>query len=418
VAVVAYQCSVCKRTINLIQNKNGLDHIGNCNITLGCRGQLIQQEVYLDYVRGSLPPDVVGLQNWVQRQVLYNFTQTVSRQTWVITHNLGVLPSVQVYVNVPTTANANNMEEILPTEIVYNTDDQLTLTLPASYTGIAQLIARASNPDILNPRPQPAPITTVPTIQLTNAGELTIASRVSTVDIPLGLINPTTGLPVANAGLPLTLTFTPSTGTPISVGYVASNITSELSPWSDTSRVLFMGKVYTVRTFNVQTSASTISNGSAVSLTGISLPSSITIPIVSVDTAGNTFTVSGDYVEDFTPGTNFLTDNGAGALNWSVGSSLYDPTTNETTISPVGTISSFSLPGTIVLSGSREVVEGEIIILLGNSPYTIYDKITNSYIDITAVDTTATQFDLYYNAGNLVADTSIEQTVYPPLRSV
>ena len=196
-AVVGYQCSVCKRTINLIQNKVGLDWIGNCNITLGCRGQLIQQELYLDYTRGSLPDNVVGLKNWTQRQILYNFTQTVDRQNWVITHNLGTLPSVQIYVNVPLSADPTNMVEILPTEIIYNSDDQLTLILPRAYTGIAQLIARASNPDILNPRPRPAVTSVAPTIQLTNAGLLSIATRISTV----GSI----------AELPIDLEFTPST---------------------------------------------------------------------------------------------------------------------------------------------------------------------------------------------------------------
>src|SRR5271154_1037212 len=99
-AVVAYACTVCKRTIDLVQNKIGLDWVGGCNITLGCRGVLQQQEVYPDYIRGSLPPSVVGLKNWVQRQVLYNFTQTVDRTTWTINHDLGILPSVVVFINV------------------------------------------------------------------------------------------------------------------------------------------------------------------------------------------------------------------------------------------------------------------------------------------------------------------------------
>lgn len=418
---MGYQCSTCKRTINLIQNKAGLDHVGNCNITLGCRGQLIQQQVYLDFIRGNIPTPVVGLKNWVQRQILFNFTQTVLRQTWVITHNLGILPSVQVYVNVPLPGNETNLVEILPTEIVYNTDDQLTLTLPAAYIGIAQLIGRASNPDILNPRPRPAPVTTAPTIQLTNEGEITIASRVSTIDIPLGLVNPVTGLPNPIAGLPLTMTFTPSTGQQLTVGYVASNIKSQLSPWSDVDRVLFKGKVYTVRTFNVQTGNVQIPNGSAAALSGITLPSPVTIGGATTNVPANTFTVTGNFAEDFTPGTPFFT-NDVNTINWIVGSSLFDPVTNETTISPAASISqTVPLPApttTVVLPGVRQIVPDEVIILLGASPFTIYDQIANQYIDMTAVDTTATQFDIYYNAGDLFATTSIEQNVYPPIRSV
>lgn len=420
-AVVGYKCSKCERTINLVQNKAGLDHVGNCNITLGCRGQLIQQTVYLDYIRGSIPADVVGLKNWVQRQILFDFTQTVSRTNWVITHNLGILPSVQVYVNQPTPENEENLVEILPQEVIYNTDDQLTVILPAAYTGIAQLIGRASNPDILNPRPRPAPVTTAPTVQLTNQGEITIATRVSTIDIPLGLVNPVTGLPNAMAGLPLTMTFTPSAGSPLTVGYVASNIKSGLSPWSDTDRILFMGRVYTVRTFNVQTGNVQIPNGSAVALTGITLPSSVTLGGATTNVPANTFTVTGNYGEDFTPGTPFFT-NDVNTLNWIVGSSLFDPVTNQTTISPSTLISqTVPLPApttTVVLPGVRQIVPGEIIILLGASPFTVFDKITNQYIDMTAVDTTTTQFDIYYNAGDLFATTSIEQNIYPPIRSV
>ncbi len=414
-AVVGYKCSVCKRTINLVQNKQGLDWIGNCNITLGCRGQLIQQEVYPDYIRGSLPDDVVGLKNWVQRQVLFNFTQVVARQNWIITHNLGVLPSVQVSVNVPTPTDPDNMEQILPTEIIYNSDDQLTLIFPTAYSGIAQLIGRYSNPDILNPRPRPAPVTSAPTIQLTNQGEITIATNVNTIDIPLGLINPTTGLPNAMAGLTLSLTYTPSVGVPATVLYVASNIASELSPWSDATRVLFNGKVFTVRTFNVQTGNVEIANGSAVSLSGINLPT-INLTVIAINSAANIFQVNGNYAEDFTPGTGFITSDSS---SWTVSTALFDPQTNVTTISPTTQIPvTLMLPLTITLTGSRDITNGEVIILLGNSPFTIYDQIPDSYIDFNAVAASGAAFDIYYNAGDLFADTSLEQTIYPPLRSV
>lgn len=410
-----------------MQNKAGLDWVGNCNITLGCRGQLIQQQVYQDYIRGNIPPNVVGLKNWVQREILYNFTQTVTRQNWVITHNLGIMPSVQVYVNQPISGNEENLVGILPTDIVYNNENQLTIILPTAYVGIAQLVGRASNPDILNPRPRSASVTTETTMQLTHQGEITICTRVSTIDIPLGLVNPITGLPNMMAGLPVTITFTPSVGNPLTVGYVASNIKSRLSPWSDIDRVLFKGRVYTVRTFNIQTGNVQISNGSTVALTGITLPSSITLPLVAVNSVANTFTINtinsitlnADYSEDFTPGTNFTTNNISGSLNWTVASVLYDPVANETTIVPTGTIPPLlSLPTTIILSGSRQIVNDEVIILLGDSPFTIYDKIAGSYVDMAVVDSPGTQFDMYYNAGDLFINDTIRETIYPPIRSV
>jgi hypothetical protein len=242
---------------------------------------------------------------------------------------------------------------------------------------------------------------------------------VSTIDIPLGLVNPLTGLPNALADLPLSMTFTPSIGSQQSVGYVASNIKSSLSPWSNVDRVMLKGKVYTVRTFNIQTGNIQISNGSTVLLSGISLPSSITMPIVGVSSAANTFTLTGDESEEFTPGTVFITNNIGGSVNWIVETVVYDPIDNLTTISPTDSIPlTFTLPATIILSGSRQIVPNEVLILLGDSPFTIYDKIDDSFVDMSAVDSPGTQFDMYYNAGNLFINTTIKESVYPPLRSV
>jgi len=410
-AVVSYTCTVCKRTIDLIQNKIGLDWVGYCNITLGCRGVLQQQQVYPDFIRGQLPPDVVGLKNWVQRQVLYNFTQTVARSTWTINHDLGILPSVEVYVNIQNPDGTMTQVEPPPgllEQIVYNTDDQVTLIFASAQSGIAQLIGRYSNPDILNPRPVatlPAP---TPTIQLTNNGELTIATRLSTVgSLPL---------------LPVTLTYTSASGAGISLTYTADSTASDTSPWSDATQVLIQGKVYTVRTFNVQTVAGDITNGSAVAMTGISPVGALTLPVVSINYPLNAFVVAGNYILYFEPQTTFQI-SGAGLANdvtWTVVDSTYDPLTMQTTIVVTNTIMpAFPiLTAMIIQAGSREIVPGEVLILLGSSPFTIYDQITNAYIDFTAVNTVATQFAIFYNAGNLFADTSIESTIYPPIRSV
>lgn len=411
-AVVGYQCSTCKRTINLIQNKSGLDWVGNCNITLGCRGHLIQQEVYPDYIRGSLPTEVPGLKDWVQRKVLYNFEQTVLRQTWVITHNLGTLPSVIVYVSVPTSGDPGNMVEVLPVEIIYNSEDQLTLILSKSYVGTAQLIARASNPDILNPRPRPPVSTGASTAYVSNSNTVTIATRVAT-----------TG---ALVELPVEVTYISSAGNQVNVGYIATNVPAAVSPWSDFTKIMFKGKTYLVRTFNVLTGNIQIPNGASVGLTGINPDGGITLSIVSfVPQSGGdngNFVVVGDYSLYFIANSDF-TITGTSSINdrvWIVQSSSYDPITNQTTIVPTDPIpNTFPLSGAdIIQSGQRQIVKGEVIILLGTSPYTIYDKVEGSYIDFTSVDTVNTQFDLFYNAGEIVANTSIEQNVYPPIRSV
>lgn len=428
-AVVTYQCTTCHRQTDIIQNQQGLEWVGHCNITLGCRGTLYQVEVKPDYIRGVPTPDVVGLKNWVQRKVLFNFTQGVANTQWVIQHDLGTAPSVVVYINQPTVSNPNNQVEVLPQEIVYNTDDQLTLIFSTAYSGIAQCIARSSNPDILSPRPTPPVVTTPPTVQLSNQGIVTIATRVLTIGDP------------TNVSISLAYTLGSSTS-PTDITYIASNVPSDLSPWSDTSSVVVRGKTYTVRTFNVQTAQTTsgqVSDNSSVQLLSINSTGQFNIPVVSVALQPtNQFVVDGDYHLYFFENAVFQTINTGSVDNnipWVAATDAsYDPNTNQTTITVSNNVTgSFAIPGTqIVCSGVRQVAPGEMLILLGTTPFTIFDKITNEIIDFTVVNNAGTQFDIFFegntnqstpqqvffNGGDLFASTSIVTTVYPPVQSV
>lgn len=410
-AVITYQCTVCKRQNDLVQNQQGLDWIGHCNITLGCRGTLYQVEVHPDYIRGSIPPSVIGLKNWVQRKVLFNFTQTIARTSWTITHDLGTQPSVEIFVNSPTQTNPKNQVQILPEEIIYNTDDTLTLMFPVAYSGIAQLIARASNPDILNPRPIPPVVTKPPTIQLSNQGTLTIATRISSVGSP--------------SKVTLTLQYTLGSSTASTdITYTAINIPADTSPWFDTSVVILKGKTYTVRTFNVQTLQTTtgeIATGSWAKLVGFNSVGTIMLPVLNAVLAPtNQFVVANDYSLYFTNNTVFET-SGTGGPNdrpWVVVDSNFDPVTDQTTITVSDSMSGSFTNAVIVDSGIRQIDPNEVLILLGSTPFTIFDKITNSYVDFTSVNNVANQFDIFFNAGNLFASTAIEQTIYPPIRPV
>lgn len=412
-AVVQYQCSTCKRQIDLVQNQQGLEWVGHCNITLGCRGTLYQIDVKLDFTRGSPTPNVIGLKNWVQRKVLFNFTQTVARPMWIIEHDLGTAPSVVVFVNQPTTDNPNAQVEVLPEEIIYNTDDKLTLIFPTSYSGIAQLIARSSNPDVLAPRPIPPVVTKAPTIQLSNQGVMTIATKVLSVG------NPT--------NMSLTLAYTlGSSAISTDITYTASNVPSNLSPWEDTTSVIIKGKTYTVRTFNVQTAQTTsgqVSNGSTIDLLSINSTGTFNIPVVSVALAPtNQFVIDNDYSLFFGENSVFQIIGATTASNnipWVAGSSTYDPMTNQTTITVSNDVTGTFGPSTqIVCSGVRQAAPGDVLILLGTTPFTIFDKITGTYIDFTAANNVATQFDIFFQGGDLYSSTSIETTVYPPIRPV
>jgi len=412
-AVVTYQCTVCKRQNNLVQFQEGLDWIGHCNITLGCRGTLYQVEVHPDYVRAQLPADVVGLQNWVQRKVLFNFTQSIARTTWTINHDLGTAPAVEVYINAPTTSNPNNQVQILPEDINYITDDTLTLTFTQAYSGIAQCIARSSNPDILNPRPQPPVVTTTPTIQLSNQGILTIATRIATVGTPTNVT--------------LTLQYAlGSNSNATDITYTASSSPSDLSPWADTSVVIIKGKTYTVRTFNIQSTATVtgqVANNSSAQLVGFNSAGAITLPIITAELSPiNAFVVAGNYSLYFTNNSVFETINtgdNANNVPWVASGSVFNPETNQTTISVSNDVTgSWGSSAAISDAGIRQIVPGEVLILLGSKPFTIFDKITTSYVDFTSVDNAANQDDLFFNAGDLYAQAAIQQTIYPPISPV
>lgn len=60
----------------------------------------------------------------------YNHNQNVSASTWVITHNLGKNPNVQVFDSAGTECFG---------DITYNTANQITITFSAAFTGVAYL---------------------------------------------------------------------------------------------------------------------------------------------------------------------------------------------------------------------------------------------------------------------------------------
>jgi len=254
--IVAYRCDVCKRAIELQQKPTGLERISRCTITNGCRGKLFQEEVLLDFVRGQRPAPVLGLDDYVQRRVLFNHTQTIAREEWDIVHDLGTSPSVQVFVDRPTSEDPNNRIEILEQDQEIVSPDRLTLTFDRPETGIAQLIARQSDPILLRPL-QALLEPTVPPQRLTASGELTIA----TLDDTIGtepLITLEVEFQVAGGGITI---FT----------YTADDQPSIRSPWVGVDKVIIQSKTYTVRSFpmiNAEVLRLT-TNGSTFQFTGV-----------------------------------------------------------------------------------------------------------------------------------------------------
>ena len=134
-SIVVYKCPVCDRTIDIVQNPKGLDTVGRCVITDGCRGKLYQLDFKQDFTRGRFPDAVAGLTDWTQRKVLYDHTQAVSDSVWLIQHDLGVFPSVQVYVNIPS-GNDIVLTEVEPLSINIIDENNLSVTLDRNQSGV------------------------------------------------------------------------------------------------------------------------------------------------------------------------------------------------------------------------------------------------------------------------------------------
>jgi hypothetical protein len=229
-SVVVYQCDTCKRQIELERNYDGLERIQRCVITHGCRGKLFQVRVLPDYVRGQLPDPVDGLDDWIQRKVLYNHTQAVERDEWIITHNMGTYPIVSVFVDRPIEGNLDNREEVTPTDIVIVNDNIITLKFERPYSGIAQCVGRQSDPDLLRPYERVVE-TTADAEQFSSAGIISIATLSHEPVVTLNVDYDT-----ADGSVPR-------------IQYSIDDQPSIGSPWLDFNQVIIRGKKYTVRSY-------------------------------------------------------------------------------------------------------------------------------------------------------------------------
>lgn len=262
-AIVVYKCNECKREKEFQRNIEGLENIQRCTITHGCRGKLYQVKVLDDYIRAAAPSRVAGLDDWRQRKVLHDHTQAIARTEWLIEHNLGVSPAISAFVNIPTADDPDNIEELLPTDIIIVDDDRVKLVFDRPWSGLAQLLARQSDPDLLRPF-----VRTVDTAsvlqQISNDGVIVIATRVSTVG-DAGIID-------------LLTTYVTTQNTTVDNQYEVS-VNSGLSlsdynssSWSDLDLVVIRGKIYTIRAYNgiiSEMADETISTGSTMSFSAI-----------------------------------------------------------------------------------------------------------------------------------------------------
>lgn len=257
-AIVTYKCDVCKREIELQRNIHGLETPHGCIITHGCRGKLYFKELLTDFVRGQTPEDVIGLDNWQQRRVLFNHEQAIERDEWIIIHNLGNSVSVSAFVNQPTQDDPDNLVEIDPDDIIIDSADAIRLRFSRPYSGIAQLVARASDPQLLQPV-APVAEAVVTSLQLSNLGEITLATKIPADGIVEPIIN-------------VQLTFSTPQETTQVFEYVVDDSPQLNSPWVDFNNVIINGSLYVVRSFYAikpEMVSGVVGNGSTFRFTAI-----------------------------------------------------------------------------------------------------------------------------------------------------
>lgn len=241
-AINVYLCDTCDREIDIPENKNGIDTFGRCNITDGCKGHLRFVKNKPDHIVGQLTPDAEGLNNWVARKVLYKHEQPLSADIWHIEHNLGTEPSVQVHVYLNEEDYRNNiLTEIEPTDITIIDGNNITITLANAYRGVAQCIARSTA--LGEESITDVTVTDLQQVSLTDASideYLVVATlddevAVPTYQLEFEFIDPVTASIVETT----TFDFThpPHTGV----------------PWNNIKRFNLNGKVYTIRTAQVDT---------------------------------------------------------------------------------------------------------------------------------------------------------------------
>lgn len=225
-----YECDVCKRRERVPTNRQGLDVMPRCNITAGCKGSLHRVTALRDINNTpSFPPEVEGVPDWYQRNVLYTHEQSIRSDTWVVKHNLQNIPILHILVSRETTSGTT-LEPYDNVTIEIVDANTLILRFPSAQSGQAQCVSLVSK-NVVNYVSRTT--TTDVSIPASSAyGEITIATLATD---PL---------------IDLQLRFSTTLGT--TVEYVGiDDVPSVQSAWAGVSAVIVNGRRYVVRSFNI-----------------------------------------------------------------------------------------------------------------------------------------------------------------------
>lgn len=144
-ATKTYKCDVCKRTIQNIENPQGLTNIGFCRITEGCKGslQFIERNAYS--ARVEIPASVEGLVDFTPRKKLYTHNQFNPKKSWTVDHNLLTMPVVEVFAETESGTLIKVSKTAYSTESINSRRLKISLDVPTK--GVAQCIARTTTND-------------------------------------------------------------------------------------------------------------------------------------------------------------------------------------------------------------------------------------------------------------------------------
>lgn len=239
-----YECDECNRRTRIPTNLYGIDVVQRCIITSNCSGKLHRVKLTKDINKTpAIVPSVAGVTNWAQRKVLFNYEQSVRAVTWTINHNLGSVPTLQVFVN-RDTSNGVIPTETTSYKVTIVDSNTLTITFDEGYSGLVQCIAAASKNTTNIQQPTSS---TATNFQVSNNNILTFAvyNNPNTINFTICAKDPILS----------------TTTEYMKTVYAATvNVTS---PWAGTEYIMVMGRKFDVRTVDIYNSA--ILNGSQIS---------------------------------------------------------------------------------------------------------------------------------------------------------
>lgn len=352
-AVVVYECDTCKREVYRKQNTEGIDVVGRCVITSGCKGKLLQIEIKPSHAVGHSTTPVIGLQDWTPRRILFTHTQAFAKKQWIINHNMNGIPIVNVF---QYKQDSTDLIAAKPVSIDFTSANTVAITFSTATAGVAQLMMRSSVSDqtitTLKPRVVESEYTAdhfvlSESLYMTNGpeayGEFTVATRIATRDNPnYGFdpykeihIQPVYLSPSSLEHLPTLpmLTFRAINNTPVDTA---------TSPWAGTTKVVVAGAQYVVRSVNIH-----YPQGNLPSL-GIPEGAPVFFNVVNSD-------------------------------------------------------------GSI----ERTLQKGEMLALLADSPFLVVDKVFDKYVDLSQISESTAPRQLVYNNLNWRFNPSLLTKTYP-----